>query len=242
MKKIFILLSSLICCQLQITIFAAPAGPEAGQNECLTGTIDNVDQQKQELQNWIIENRRSNPSEYEQRINQLEAAHGVFDISILPELIGMGVYFQEQQNHQQATDAFQRALYIIRVNDGLYSTRQLPLLDFLIESNSARGEWKQVADNYDMMHWLYRRNYTKSDPRQLQALKRLRSWYMESYNKDTGRTLEQLFSSAEALYNQALGIMLLCTNGNQRESLCFWHKSCCADAGTTNETCPLDRS
>jgi hypothetical protein len=100
---------------------------------------------------------------------------------------------------------------------------------------------KQVADSYDMMQWLYRRNYADDDPRQMNAVKRLRRWHMESYNKDTGRSLEKLFTSAETLYKQGLKIMLACTEGNEREALCLWHKSCCADAVPENGICPLDR-
>jgi hypothetical protein len=241
MRNTIIFLFSLVCYQFSIAVYAESSATETYQNLCMLETTNSIQQQKQELQNWLAENRRSSQIEYEQNINDIEANHGVFNIAMLPELIGMGVLFQEQQNHEEAANAFQRALYIIRVNDGLYSTRQFPLLDFLIESNSARHEWKQVADNYEMMHWLYRRNYADNDPRQLQGLKRLRSWYMESYNKDTGRTLEQLFSGAEKSYKQALGIMLACTAGDERQALCFWHKACCADSVATNDICPLDR-
>ena len=92
-----------------------------------------------------------------------------------------------------------------------------------------------------MLQWLIKRNYANDDPRQLQMLKRLRRWYMESYNKDTGRTLEQLFSNAESVYKQALSIMLSCSQGDKRQNLCFWHKSCCNDAVIENGICPLDR-
>jgi len=117
----------------------------------------------------------------------------------------------------------------------------LPLIDLLIENNAEQGKWEEVANSYDMMHWLYRRNYSDTDPSQLTTLKRLRRWNRESYNKETGRTLNQIFIKSDKLYEQGLKIMLACTGGSERESLCFWHKSCCADTEGTHGVCPLDR-
>ncbi len=199
-------------------------------------------QLQQDLENWTTIDRRLSQSEYEQNINEIEASKGVFDYAMIAELIGFGFHLQEQQNHQAAANAFKRALHIIRINDGLYSTKQLPVIDLLIESNTVAQEWKQVADSYDMMYWLYRRNYSKEDPQQLNALKRIRRWNMESFGKDTGRSLDQLFVNAERLYEQAAKIMWTCTGGNKRQSLCFWHKACCGTEETTQGICPIDES
>jgi hypothetical protein len=227
-------------CLISTSLFGETVKLISKESLCLAKASNNIEKQKQELQNWIGENRRQSQDEYEKKIDEIEASNGVFDIGMLPELIGLGVHFQEELNHDGAAEAFQRALYIIRVNDGLYSTSQLPIIDLIIESNAARQNWKQVADSYDMMFWLYKRNFEVNDPRQLSTLKRLRRWYIESYNKKTGRSLEQLFRSAEDVYERAIKIMWDCTGGKERETLCFWHKSCCANALPVQEICPLD--
>ena len=242
MKKI-ILPGIFVCVYFLFStpLIAETISIDSKKTLCLAEANNNSTYLQQELENWINLDRRESQQEYEHRINEIEANGGVFDGAMLPELIGLGILHQEQLNHEEAANAFQRALYIIRVNEGLYSTKQLPVIDFLIEINASRQEWKQVADSYDMMYWLYRRNYADDDPRQLQGVKRLRSWYIESYNKKTGRSLEQLFTSAETLYKQGLKIMLNCTDGDKRQTLCLWHKSCCTDALTVHGTCPLDR-
>ena len=219
---------------------ADTSGIESIQSTCLSESKNNNDHLQQVLENLITTNKRGSRAEYEQRIAQIESSRGVYDYELVSELISLSFHLQEQVHHADAVKVIQRALQVVRVNEGLYSTRLLPLIDLLIESNSKLEEWKQVANSYDMMYWLYRRNYEENDPRQLHTLKRLRRWYIESYNKDTGRSLEDLFSSADALYTQGLNIMSACT-GNKRQSLCFWHKSCCTDAGTTQGNCPVDR-
>lgn len=232
----------LLCCLLlPMSATAMEALPQSTGTSCDIAVDEKSNHLQQSMETWLTDSRRSN-EEYLQKIQQIESSEGVFSHDLLPELIGLGLINQEQENYSASSEAFQRALHVIRVNEGLYSISQLPLIDFLIESNSARGEWKQVADSYDLMYWLYRRNYDAGDPRQLSTLKRLRNWYMESYNKDTGRRLEELFTKSEKLYEQALKIMWECTGGDKRQSACFWHKTCCAGAEPTLGMCPLDRS
>ncbi len=209
------------------------------QSACSIDSAGKNDHLQYGEEGWFTGNRRAG-DEYRERIHQIESDGGVYSYKLLPELIGLGLLSQEQSKPAESAEVFERALYIIRANDGLYSTRQLPLLDLMIASNTTLEKWKQVAKSYDMMYWLYKRNFAENDPRQLQTIKRLRRWYMESYNKDTGRSLEELFTSAEGLYEQAIKIMWICTGGNQRQTLCFWHKSCCADAEATYSICPVD--
>ena len=213
---------------------------EPTKSVCANASDGNVDHLQSALEGWFTGTRRPG-EEYLQRIKKIESDKGVFAYDLILELIGLGLLNQEQDNHEDSAEAFQRALHIIRVNDGLYSSKQLPVIDLLIENNAELGQWEQVANSYDMMHWLYRRNYSDTDPRQLTTLKRLRRWNRESYNKETGRTLNQLFKKSEELYEQGLKIMLACTGGNKREALCFWHNSCCADTNVAHGVCPLDR-
>ena len=215
------------------------AGPV--QTACSVDSVSKNDHLQYGEEGWFTGNRRAG-DEYRERIQQIESDGGVYSYELLPELIGLGLLSQEQSRPAESAEVFERALYIIRANDGLYSNRQLPLLDLMIASNTTLQEWKQVAKGYEMMYWLYKRNYAEDDPRQLQTLKRLRRWYMESYNKKTGHSLEELFTKSKKLYDQALKIMWTCTGGNERKTLCFWHKTCCADADTTHGICPLDRS
>ena len=111
---------------------------------------------------WFTGNRRAG-DEYRERIHQIESDGGVYSYKLLPELIGLGLLSQEQSKPAESAEVFERALYIIRANDCLYSTRQLPLLDLMIVSNTTLEKWKQVAKSYDMMHWLYKRNFAEND-------------------------------------------------------------------------------
>jgi tetratricopeptide (TPR) repeat protein len=179
--------------------------------------------------------------ELESALAEIEAAAGALDHATVPALLGLGLRYREDGRHGEATAAFRRALLSIRVNRGLYSIDQAPVLEILIESLAADGRWKQAADGYDHLHWLYRRNHGNDDLRLLPVLKKLRRWHFEVYNRETGRTLEEHFLAAGQAYLQAIRIIEKCS-GDRRLAYCFWHRACCADAEPDAGRCPLDGS
>ena len=219
--------------------------PVQAQDKEWTGDACSLDSAEQfEHQDFVpdswFNSARGSEAELQAEINNIESEDGVYSPRLVPTLINMASFAQEENKHTDAAQNYERALYIVRANDGLYSPRQLPILDRIIESNTASGNWKNVANSYDMMSWLYKRNFSENDPRQLKSLKRIRRWYMEAYNKDTDRSLEALFKGAEEVYERGVKAMWDCTGGDPDKTMCFWHKSCCADGDSRQGACPLD--
>ena len=191
------------------------------------------------MQPWSTYRPMSRDSDYEHHIEQLETEAGAYNYDMIPELIGLGLLQHENSEYHLAVEAIQRALLIMRINEGLHSINQIPLLELIIESNSASAEWKKVADAYENMRWLYVQNYAPDDPRLLPVLKHIRQWHLEAYNKETGRSLGAHFKEAESLFDQALGIVRNCTN-DDRLAMCFWYEACCEDALPEHGTCPAE--
>ncbi len=208
-------------------------------DQCNSESILENDHMQFVPEDWFVRGS-GDAAEYRRAIQKIESDEGVFSYKLVPELIKLGLISLENSEPAESSMLFERALYVIRANDGLYSEKQMAVLDLMITSNSVNNDWEKVANSYDLMSWLYKRNYEENDPRQLQTVKRLRRWYMEAYNKDTGRTLEELFTNSENLYEQGIRIMWECTNGNDRETMCFWHKSCCAGNDTKQGLCPIE--
>lgn len=178
------------------------------------------------LEPWFTREQYQNLEQYHQRIKQLETEQGVYHDAIAPTLISLGLLQHESGESVLAKKHYERALHIIRINHGLYSPKQLPVLELLIEANKASNEWKAATDNHDHIYWLYKRNFKTSDARFLPVVKRLRRWHIDVYNRDTGRSLSQHFRVAEGAYDHAIRIIEQCT-GERRQALCFWHEGCC---------------
>lgn len=208
-------------------------------NQCSLATATNDRNTLQTLEPWFVHEQHQNLHGYKQHITELESQTGAYAYQLGPTLISLGLLQQEAGEHDEAAKAFQRALHIIRINDGLYSPKQLPLLELLIETNSAIDEWREVANNHDMMYWLYKRNYHMNDPTLLPVIKRLRRWHIEAYNKSTDRSLAEHFDAADELQAHAVDIIRTCT-GDKQEARCLWHRACCSD-GPKDRQCPLDQ-
>jgi hypothetical protein len=174
---------------------------------------------------------------YQEAIRGIESEHGKLDPQLFPLLLGLALEQREEERHAEAARTLYHALFVVRANEGLYSLTQVPVLELLIDSRTKLNDWRAVADAHDLLIWVYRRNYAPDDPRMLPALKRLRRWNFEAYNKETGRPLDMLFDDAERYYKQGIAIVEKCT-GDRQAALCFWHKGCCPGAQEGDGYCP----
>lgn len=213
MRKYLIFIFVLIASQSINAIESDPR--QKVRDNCLQESLDHESELQQLLEDWLISSGRASVPEYQQTIGEIESSEGVFSDVLLPELLGIGSAYIEEGNSADASSALKRALHIIRVNEGLYSIKQIPVLQLLIESNSLNEDWVEVSNNYDHMYWLYRRNFNETDPGQLKALQKIRNWYIESFNRDTDRSLEQIFNATDSIYERSLQIVRQCTSSER---------------------------
>lgn len=177
--------------------------------------------------------------EYSEYISRIESESGVYAYALVPYLIGLGIAHSNDDNPAAAATAFSQALQITRVNTGLYSPLQLPLLERLTEINESLGRWDALVGNYALMDFLLKKNYPEDHPQLLPYLKKIYYWHMNAYNKDTGQTLSFHYRNAGEAYTQAVEIIEQCT-GDKRRALCFWERACCDDALPEYGVCPVD--
>lgn len=128
--------------------------------------------------------RRQSIAKYEQAIQEHEAEYGVYDPATGEYLLSVGLVHQKEGNHEEAAEAFRRALQIKRVNEGLHDTGQLIILEQLVESNIASGDWEAVDRNYHQLLWVYKRNYDIGDPRLLPVIDMVGRWKLRAYQED----------------------------------------------------------
>ena len=147
-------------------------------------------------------------AEYEQEIRKREAEHGVYDPATGEYLLSVGLVYQNNGNHDEAVDAFARALQIKRVNEGLQSTGQLLILEQLIKSNIANADWEEVDRNYQQLLWIHKRNYDTGDPRLLPVVDKVGRWKLKAYKENLldGSALTTIGES-EKLFRDTINIL-----------------------------------
>lgn len=144
---------------------------------------------------------------YLDAIAEIEDSFGPYDKNLSQHLMGLGINYQNRGRHEEAVDIFKRAMHVSRISDGLYSLSQIPMLEHLIESGVASGDWESANDSHQYLYWLYRRNYGENDPRMLPAITKLSNWHLNAYALDAGSGLFEHLISAHNLYNMAISII-----------------------------------
>ncbi|TQV84628.1 tetratricopeptide repeat protein [Exilibacterium tricleocarpae] len=146
-------------------------------------------------------------NDYQLEIDRVETEQGAYGSQLSEHLVGLGITYQTEGEHDDAIEAFKRAMHVNRVNEGLYSLSQVPILERLIESHVARGQWSEANDRHQYLYWLHRRNFGTEDPRMLPVIDKLSAWHLNAYALDMGAGLFNHLISAHKLFNLAVDII-----------------------------------
>lgn len=124
---------------------------------------------------------------YQHHIDAQQTLHGTYDPSVGESLAAMARLLQLQGNHDAALLAYQRAMHIQRVNNGIYSLAQEPMLRGMIDSYQARHDILSVGQHLDHLHWLYAKTFGQDDPRTLPLVMEISEWHLQAYDQNPSR-------------------------------------------------------
>ncbi|MEM8561761.1 MAG: hypothetical protein AAGF57_05980 [Pseudomonadota bacterium] len=88
-------------------------------------------------------------------LHGLEGEGGPYSDALAEPLTDLARHHRQQGDLASARKAYQRALHVVRVNDGLYSERQVPILQELFELYRVSGDMETLDARYDYFFRLY---------------------------------------------------------------------------------------
>ena len=98
----------------------------------------------------------TNETDKEAYLKQLEDSHdGPYSDGLAEPLSALGAYYLGLGRYAQALGYYQRALHVVRVNDGLYSERQIPLVRNLLDAYRLSGDTEALDERYEYFFRLY---------------------------------------------------------------------------------------
>jgi len=143
---------------------------------------------------------------YQRAIADLEEREGAFSAGLSEQLLGLGLALQRNGDHVGAIEVFKRGVHLSRINEGLYSQRQVSLLQSEIASHVALGAF-EVAD--ERQRYLYRvQARTLSDRNRGQALMQHALWQRQAYEVGIGEEPFARLNRMWSLYRLALTEMV----------------------------------
>ena len=118
----------------------------------------------------------------ENEITALENDLGPFHTHVGQKLVTLGVRYFEQGDAEQARNAFERSLQILKRQHGLYSEHHIPIIQRLIGTLQKLESWQAVDTYHDYLYWVARRFYGDTSPQLLPVLNAFVLWKVEAVN------------------------------------------------------------
>ncbi|MGB4247036.1 MAG: hypothetical protein WBJ75_04890 [Pseudohongiellaceae bacterium] len=123
-------------------------------------------------------------AQYQQTIERLQSELGPFDQSLIEPLESLTNVLIEAENYEEAITLLDQQLQIHRINNGLHTAAQIPVVETLLRLRAAAGQWAGVSDTLQYLSWIYQRDNTLAPEQQLTGLKKLGSWHLTALSQD----------------------------------------------------------
>ncbi len=124
-------------------------------------------------------------TDYREAIAELEDAAGAYGEGLAEKLLGLGLSLQQQGRHAEAVSVFKRGVHLSRVNNGLYSGEQIPLLQSQISSHLALGDYETADERQTYLYRVQQRALDKGVLR-AEALMQQARWQRQAYDLGLG--------------------------------------------------------
>jgi hypothetical protein len=141
---------------------------------------------------------------YQFYITDLESRMGPYAPGLSEQLLGLGMAYQRQGLHQEAAEIFKRGVHVARINDGLYSPAQIPLLQRMIQSLVAAGDYETADERQYYLFRVQSEVYGRQSPQMSLAMLQRAEWEREAYNLSLGDTAFMRLLTMWELYSAAL--------------------------------------
>lgn len=118
---------------------------------------------------------------FDQILEDLEIEGGAWSVQIAEELTELGDLLQAQGKYEESIDVLDRAVHINRVNNGLFSPNQVPLIKKVVDAHIALGQWSEADDRQQYAFYVQTRAYSIGDPRMIEVFDNLARWNISTF-------------------------------------------------------------
>src|SRR5690606_37136819 len=118
-------------------------------------------------------------------IADIQSEYGPYDERLIAPLENLTRVLLEAGNHEDALTALEQQSQVYRVNDGLYTARQIPVIETRLKTYAETGDWARLSDTLGYLSWVYLRDTTLPIDRQLSGLKELGNSHLAAMGHDS---------------------------------------------------------
>lgn len=146
-------------------------------------------------------------NEYLFAIDRAEANSNAYSPELADLYLGLGQSLLQRQEFENAKEAFQQGMQIVRVNFGLNSPEQSNYLFWIANIESELGNRKDVDQVMENIYLINARNYGADAPEMIPVLDRMLGWYMNHRPLESPESRFADMERAELLAGRKAGIL-----------------------------------
>ena len=200
-----------------VTIFAASAAVSSST------TLDAFETKKDLVTNDLEQNNlpkkstkidAKDPSEFKLiidnhllAIEQKESEEGPYSPNLSEMLYNLGKILQSNRRPNEATAVYRKALYIKRINDGLYGLSQEAILRGIIDSQASQGNITEATITYGQLLQVYLETYGQNSKDLISLMSEVSQWNLDAYSQTGSRNDGYHLEIAFQLYSDAIRIL-----------------------------------
>jgi len=121
---------------------------------------------------------------YREQVAELKESFGSFDQPLLEPLSRLAEAAINLDQFDEAHSIIDRSIQICRLNEGLFTENQLPLLQMTAASSIRRGDWDKANDTLEHLLWLYTNKHRDFDSDLIYELKSIANLHFEAIAGD----------------------------------------------------------
>jgi hypothetical protein len=118
-------------------------------------------------------------------ISKIESIHGAYAADLPEQMLSLGLALQQQERYGEALAVFKRGVHLARINNGLYSAEQIPLLQGEIKSAIALRDYGQVDELQEYLYRVQQRGLPVGEAR-ANGLIQQAAWHFNAYQLGLG--------------------------------------------------------
>lgn len=176
-------ISSLLRCALLTLLiachgnFAYAQEPQEAELDVATEVETSPEEQEREEQERARAAELARQLELRlQAIDEMQGDQGIYAPQLEEAYADLAALYNEIEDYESAIASYNDALQISRINTGLYSEQQLPIIASLIESNRRLRNWQETDDLQEFRYHISTRLYDPDDMRYLAAAEGYGAW------------------------------------------------------------------
>lgn len=137
-----------------------------------------------------------------EELHRLEAEYDAYDPAIAELNLDIADRLAERGNFSDAIVAYRRALHVTRINEGLETDRQIPILERMVNTHQNLGEFELAIQHMDRLTTVYFKAYGEESPELIPHLEERGKWHLSAYHQGLGKSDLKHLVHAHNAYDQ----------------------------------------